>query len=143
MIPRTAARGPVPGLVIVPRSGGEDLPAWRPIAPRTGWSPEATARASVSYVEALDSRVPGATRRLVLDVHRDLMARLPGAVKRAELVARLSGIDHLAAHFTEPAEPTDNTDEGASYPWNYSKPENSSTIFQAPSWSAGSTPTDD
>lgn len=110
MIPRTAARrSPSSGLVIIPRSGGEDLPAWSPVHPRGGWTPAAAFQASVDYVAALDRREGGASdRRLVLAAYRDLLTRLPDK-KRAEIVERLRGIDHVTAYFSEPvAEPEDD-----------------------------------
>ena len=109
MIPRTAARrSPSSGLVITPRSGGEDLPAWSPVHPRGGWTPAAAFRASVDYVAALDRREGVASdRRLVLVAYRDLLARLPDK-KRAQVVERLRGVDHAAAYFAEPVvEPED------------------------------------
>ena len=78
MIPRATAHRPVPGLVIVPKPGGEDLPAWSPRPPRGRWSPAAAFQASLDYVAALDSRHSNASpRRLVADTYRDLLARLP------------------------------------------------------------------
>lgn len=112
MIPRAAARRPVPGLVIVPTSGGVDLPAWSPTPPpRGGWTPAAAFQASLDYVAALDSRNSGAsTRRLVSGAYRDLLARLPGT-KRAGIVERLRGVDHFGAYFGEPVGEVDEVDE--------------------------------
>lgn len=106
MIPRIATRRIASsGLVIVPRTGDRDLPAWSPVAPRGGWNPTAAFRASVEYVEALDRHERGASeRRLVLAVYRDLLAALPG-VKRAEIGQRLERVVQITKKIADERAP--------------------------------------
>lgn len=94
MIRRDGPRRASAALILAPRYKTEELPAWSPSAPRSGWTPATAWAAALDYAEEHDGIYT--ERILTRAAYMALLGAVPG-LHRADVHLRLSGENARAA----------------------------------------------